>query len=179
MKKTDADKAGAAPSEQEIQLAEKLAEMTADLQRTRADFENYRKQVDLQKEQAKELARYATVSKLLPLIDDISRAVAATPELKPLMKTLTKTLVELGLEPMDTTPGTVFDPDRHEAISMDDSEGEVEVIAETLRPGYLYEGSVLRPAMVRVGHAAAESVTTDEAATETVEKAEDGHEQDS
>ena len=62
-------------------LAQQNAELIGDLQRTRADFENFRKQVDLQREQAKNLAKHATVSKFLALIDDMSRAIKAHPDL--------------------------------------------------------------------------------------------------
>jgi len=130
----------------------KITELTNDLQRTRADFENFRKQVDLQKEQAKQLATHATVIKLLPLLDDMTLAIKAHPELQPLQKTLDKTLSELELQPIDTAPGTDFNPDLHEAIAMEEGEGDREVISETLRPGYLYQGQPLRAAMVKVTH---------------------------
>lgn len=129
------------------------ASLLADLQRTRADFENYRKQVEIQREQAKAMAVNAAVLKLLPLLDDIDRAIVAYPEqLGALGKSLGKALGELKLAKMDTKVGVEFNPDYHDAISMDDAEGSREVIAETLRSGYLYEGKVLRPAMVRVTH---------------------------
>ncbi|MBQ6393870.1 nucleotide exchange factor GrpE [Candidatus Saccharibacteria bacterium] len=131
-------------------LQQKLAELTSDLQRTRADFENYRKQMDLQKSQAASFAKYETIKKVLPLLDDMSRAIASTPELKPLEKTLEKTLKELNLATIDTKPGTLFNPDIHDAVMMEDGDGDTEVISETLRPGYLYEGEVIRPAMVKV-----------------------------
>ena len=56
---------------------------------------------------------------------------------------------ELGLGRVISDKGTEFNPDLHEAV-MVEGEGEKEVIAETLRPGYYYEGEVLRPAMVKV-----------------------------
>lgn len=132
-------------------FAEQIQSLTNDLQRTRADFENFRKQVDVQKNQAKDAARYATVEQVLPLLDDMTRAIATYPkQLAPLQKTLDKTLQELKLEQMNTTVDTAFNPDLHEAVMVEDGDGEKEVIAETLRPGYLYEGQVLRPAMVKV-----------------------------
>lgn len=131
--------------------AKQIESLTNDLQRTRADFENFRKQVDAQRAQAKDAARYATVEQVLPLLDDMSRAIATYPEqLAPLQKTLDKTLQELKLEQMNTMADTAFNPDLHEAVMVEDGDGEKEVIAETLRPGYLYEGQVLRPAMVKV-----------------------------
>ena len=129
----------------------KLLELTNDLQRTRADFENYRKQTEAQKLQAMSTAKHATVQQFLPLVDDFERALAAYPEqLAPLQKSFDKTMQTLGLVKIETQPGTEFNPDYHEAVSVEDGEGETEVIAETLRPGYLYEGSVIRPAMVKV-----------------------------
>ncbi len=139
------------------ELAEKdakIQELINDLQRTRADFENYRKQNELQKKQAMSSARYGVVEKFLPLIDDFTRAISAYPEqLQPLQKNLTKLMKELGLQQIDSRPGVEFNPDLHEAISVDDEDGDTEVIIETLRPGYSYDGAVIRAALVKVGHA--------------------------
>lgn len=142
------------PAKESVETAKleaEKAELINDLKRTRADFENFRKQVEIQREQAKKVATDSTVMKFLPLIDDMSRAIAANPEsLAPIAKTLEKIMNELGLVKIETKEGTDFNPDLHNAISMDESEGEKEVIAEELMPGYLYNGEVLRPAMVRV-----------------------------
>lgn len=125
------------------------AELLNDLQRTRADFENFRKQIDAQKENEKKAVKLATIIKFLPLVDDFDRAIATYPELAPLAKTLEKSLKELGLTKISSEADTEFNPDLHEAV-MTEGEGETQVISETLRPGYLYEGEVLRPAMVKV-----------------------------
>lgn len=127
----------------------KVEELTNDLQRTRADFENYRRQVEQQKLQYGNVVKNATVMKLLPLIDDIDRAIAANENLQPLAKSLEKTLKELSLERVETAAGTPFNPDLHEAV-MVEGEGEKEVVAETLRAGYRYDGELIRPAMVKV-----------------------------
>lgn len=128
-----------------------VAELTNDLQRTRADFENFRKQVEIQKSQAMDSAKYATVIKFLSLIDDFDRALQSYPEqLAPLQKNFDKTLKTLDLSRIDSAPGVEFNPDFHEAISVDDEGGDAEVISETLRPGYLYDGAVIRAAMVKV-----------------------------
>ncbi len=128
---------------------DQIKELTADLQRTRADFENFRKQVDLQKENEKKAAKLATVYKLLPLLDDLDRAISSYTELKPLEGSLSKTLKELDLIKIEAKEGTEFNPDLHDAI-MAEGDGEKEVIGEVLRPGYYYNGEVLRPAMVKV-----------------------------
>lgn len=132
-----------------VEFEVKITELTNDLQRTRADFENYRKQVEAQKQAEKRMAQLATVYKVLPLLDDLDRAILSYEELRPLEKSLEKTLKELGLKKILSEEGVEFNPDLFEAV-MVEGEGEKEVIAETLRPGYYYEGEVLRPAMVKV-----------------------------
>ena len=132
-----------------IEIEAKLAEMTADLQRTRADFENYRKQVELQKQNAIKIAQQATVMKMLPLLDDLDRAIGAYSELKPLEKSMEKTLSGLGIRKISSEVGVDFNPDLHDAV-MVEGDGAKELVSETLRPGYYYEGEVLRPAMVKV-----------------------------
>lgn len=127
----------------------KIKELTDDLQRIRADFENYRKQTEMQTARAKEAVEYATVYKVLPLMDDIDRALQSYQELKPLQKTLEKTLKDLELEKVNSEANVDFNPDLHEAVLVE-GDGEKEVIAETLRPGYFYKKQVLRPAMVKV-----------------------------
>ena len=129
--------------------AAKITELTNDLQRTRADFENYRRQVEQQKLQYGNVVKNTTVMKFLPLLDDLDRAIAANEALRPLAKNLEKTMNELKLERVESAAGTPFNPDLHEAV-MVDGDGEKELIAETLRAGYRYEGELIRPAMVKV-----------------------------
>ncbi len=130
-------------------LVQEKSELIADLQRTRADFENFRKQIEAQKENERRLTKYATVQKILPIIDDLSRGIKAHAELKPLAKNFEKTLNSLGISEIDSRENTSFDPEKHNATAVE-GDGEKEVIAETLQPGYFYEGEVLRPAMVKV-----------------------------
>ncbi len=138
-----------------------LDELTLDLQRTRADFENYRKRIDAEKEAARESGRIGAVLKLLPVIDTIERAVAHTPEdlkdhswaqgIASLAKNLDKSLEGLNLKRINSQPGVEFNPELHEAIQFDeDAVGEKEVIAEELQAGYLLSGTVIRHAMVKV-----------------------------
>lgn len=128
---------------------DKEADLIADLQRTRADFENYRKQIEVQKENERRAVKFATVMKFLPLLDDIDRAILTYPELEPLKKSMEKTTLDLGLSKIPSEEGVEFNPDLHEAV-MTEGDGDTQVIAETLRPGYYYESEVLRPAMVKV-----------------------------
>jgi molecular chaperone GrpE len=147
-------------NKKEQELQEKIDELTADLQRVRADFENYRKRMEIEKFTYADSAKAATILKLLPVIDIIGRAVAHVPaELADnkwaqgvigLSKNLDKSLDELGLSKINATVGIDFNPELHEAISMEDEGGDHEVIAEELRPGYRLGENVIRPSMVRV-----------------------------
>jgi len=138
----------------------KIAELTADLQRVRADFENYHRRVDEEKTVARKHGEETMVAKLLPVIDDIERAVEHLPAeladhawargVANLTKNLDKTLASIGVTRIMAAPGSDFNPNQHHAVQFDETTGEREVIAEELQPGYLLNGEVLRPAMVRV-----------------------------
>lgn len=142
-------------------LEQQLGELTSDLQRTRADFENYRKRVEGEKQVAMQTGETKAVLKLLPVIDTIERAVANVPAelaenqwvkgVSGLVKQLEKTLDGLKLKKIDAAPGAEFNPEIHQAIQMDEeAEGEKEVIAEELQAGYLLDGAPIRHAMVKV-----------------------------
>lgn len=142
--------------------SKKEAELTADLQRLRADFENYRKRVDVEKANLTELSKAATIMKLLPVVDTIERALAHAPAdlatnkwvqgVTSMAKNLEKSLNELGLTRIEAAPGIPFDPNLHEAVMMEDGEGEHEVVAEELRAGYMLGDQVVRHSMVKVTH---------------------------
>ena len=86
---------------------DKINELVNDLQRTRADFENFRRQTEIQKTQYGNVVKFTTVKKVLPLLDDIERAIAANPDtLSPLAKSLEKTVKELGLTKIPSEAGT-------------------------------------------------------------------------
>ena len=138
-----------------------IDELTLDLQRTRADFENYRKRVEAEKQLAHSMGQAKSVMKLLPVIDTIERAIANVPEeladnawakgVAGLGKQLDKQLKEIGLEKIDAKPGALFNPELHQAVQFDEAaDGEKEVVAEELRAGYTLDGTVIRDAMVKV-----------------------------
>ena len=128
----------------------KITELVNDLQRTRADFENYRRDVEQQREIYGETVKESTIKKILPLLDNIDRAIVAQPEaMGPLTKSFEKTLKELKLEKIVPAVGDEFNPDMHNAV-MVEGDGEEETIAEVLQPGYLYEGQLVREVLVKV-----------------------------
>lgn len=150
-----------AKNKKDAEFEQKLGELTLDLQRTRADFENYRKRADLEKIAARESGQASAILKLLPVIDNIERAIAYTPEdlkenawvqsVANLVKHLEKSIESLNLMRIDARPGTTFDPDLHEAIQFDEeATGDKEVVAEELQGGYTLNGHVIRHAMVKV-----------------------------
>lgn len=148
-------------SKKQDDMDQRIADLTLDLQRTRADFENYRKRVEQEKEMARASGRAGAIMKLLPVVDNIERAIAHLPanlkddawanSVVKLTKNLEKSLADMGVERIDAKKDTVFNPDLHEAVQFDeDAEGEHEVIAEELQSGYKVDGVVMRPSMVKV-----------------------------
>lgn len=138
-----------------------INELTSDLQRTRADFENYMKRSELDRKMAREAGQTSAILKLIPVIDNIERSITYMPdELKDntwaqgvagLIKNLEKSLESLNVKRIDSKPGAKFNPDLHEAIQFDeDAEGEHEVIAEEMQSGYTLDGVPIRHAMVKV-----------------------------
>ena len=133
-----------------------------DLQRTRADFENYRKNVESRISNAQNLGEKKAILALIPMVDDIERAISHLPEdlaknawaqnVVKMSKNLEKNLSKIGVMKIDSSKGATFNPELHEAIQFDEeSDGEEEVVAEELRAGYTLKGEVLRAAMVKVG----------------------------
>jgi molecular chaperone GrpE len=148
-------------SKKQEELETQVAELTADLQRTRADFENYRKRSEADKAATYQHGQSAAILKLLPVIDNIERAVAYLPEelkdnkwaqgIAGLVKNLEKSLEGLNLKRIDAKEGADFNPDLHEAIQFDeDAEGDKEIVAEELQAGYTLSGQPIRHAMVKV-----------------------------
>ena len=140
---------------------QQIAELTADLQRVRADFENFRKRVEIDKEQAEKRGASKTALKLLPVIDTIERAIVHIPSdivehqwvqgVAGLIKQLDKALASMDIKRIDSSKAVDFDPELHQAVQMDeDATGDKEVIAEELQAGYMLGPNVIRHAMVKV-----------------------------
>lgn len=148
----------------ENELDIQLRDLTADLQRVRADFENYRKRVELEKQNAERNGATKAVLKLLPVIDTVERAIVHIPGdiaehqwvqgVAGLIKQLDKSLADMDLKRIDAKTGADFNPELHQAIQFDDeAAGDKEVIAEELQAGYTLHGTPIRHAMVKVTRA--------------------------
>jgi molecular chaperone GrpE len=134
-------------------LSDPLAELTADLQRVQAEFANYRKRVDRDKETTKAAVVARTLGELLPMLDDIGRA-RTHGELEGAFKSvgeaLESTVARLGLTAFGQ-PGDAFDPMRHEAIAHEHSDQvQTATCVAVFQPGYEFAGQVIRAAIVSV-----------------------------
>jgi molecular chaperone GrpE len=130
------------------------------LLRKTAEFDNYRKRTDRERIQLSEAAAADLMQELLPLVDDMERALKADPGTEAteairrgvelIHKQLLETLRKRGVTPLDSL-GADFDPHFHMAVSHEPADGrrEGEVIEE-FRRGYMLGDRLLRPAMVKV-----------------------------
>jgi molecular chaperone GrpE len=155
-----AEEAGAQVAEDLNALAEVKRERDEYLelaQRTRADFENYRKRVAKEAAEAQARGKAELARELLPAIDNLERALDSSAEVDALAKGVALVLDELraklkgaGVEAYDPV-GERFDPELHEALSTRAEEGTgAGVVVETVEKGYRLNGQVLRPARVVV-----------------------------
>jgi molecular chaperone GrpE len=130
------------------------------LLRKTAEFDNYRKRIDRERQQVTEAAAADLLEELLPLVDDLERALRADPGsegteayrrgVELIHRQLLEVLRKRGVRPVDAV-GADFDPHFHQAVSHEAAEGrrEGEVIEE-FRRGYMLGDRLLRPAMVKV-----------------------------
>ena len=130
------------------------------LRRLKAEFDNYRKRVQRDNEELRLRAAETVVESLLPVMDNMSRALEAGDRheegqlvagLDLVAGQLSGTLAGHGLEEIEVEPGTMFDPEYHEAIVAQPSEEYDEgTVTQVLERGYLLHGKLLRPAKVIV-----------------------------
>jgi molecular chaperone GrpE len=132
---------------------DKVAELTADLQRVHAEYANYRKRVDRDREATRQQVVGATLGELLPVLDDIGRARDhgdLDGAFKSVAEALEATVTRLGLERFGAE-GDPFDPTIHEAISHTHT---ADVTGPTcisvFQPGYRFGPRIVRPAIVAV-----------------------------
>lgn len=139
------------------QLRAELEEKKGQLLRLQADFENYRRRMQRQSEELSDLIVHEHLKKLFPILDNLTRALAASDEKSPMRDGVEMTLRQFQtlLDKEGVTAiaahGQSFDPEKHEALMQEPSEDvdEGTVLAE-LMTGYERKSKVLRPAMVKV-----------------------------
>jgi molecular chaperone GrpE len=118
--------------------------------RVQAEFENFRKRTEAQRVELVARAAENLVRELLPVLDACEAAMTHEAEdVEPIYAALEGTLYKQGLEKVDKVE-VPFDPTIHEAVLSEPGDGDEPVVAEVLRAGYLWNGRVVRAAMVKV-----------------------------
>jgi len=142
--------------QRELDEARKLAEeRLTRLQYLQADFDNYRKSLEREREQVIQLAGESLVRDLLPVLDDLERALPALSQEKNregfvlFSRKLHKILESHGLRSIESH-GKRFDPNFHEAIAKGGSSEEDGTILEEYQRGYLLRSKVIRPSKVKI-----------------------------
>jgi len=129
------------------------------LQRSLAEFANFRRRVEQDRTRARELATNGILIQLLPVMDDLQRAISNVPDgqaeaswvqgVQFIEKKLAGLFEREGVTPIDAI-GQPFDPAFHEAVATEDGSSQ-NVVVEVYQTGYRHGDQVLRPAMVKVG----------------------------
>lgn len=137
---------------------EKAEQYLASWQRTQADFINYRRRTEQEKEELANFSQADLMKGLFPILDDLGRALNSAPAgtktqawaegVKLIERKLMAFLESQGLTPIKSL-AEPFDPNFHEAVLY--VEGEEGKVVEEVQKGYMLRGRVLRPAMVKVG----------------------------
>ncbi|MCB9822958.1 nucleotide exchange factor GrpE [Candidatus Nomurabacteria bacterium] len=137
---------------------DQVAELTADLQRLQAEFINYKSRVESEKAMLSQFAKVNVVKELLPVIDDLERALAHLPEdltdnkwaqgAQKVYTRLQSQLQKMGVSVI-LAIDQPFNPELHEAVSAE-GDGDHQVVSEILQNGYMLGDTVIRHAVVKV-----------------------------
>ena len=141
---------------------EKIEELTDRLTRQMAEFDNFRKRTEREKSQMYEIGAKDIIEKILPVIDNFERGLAAVPEeskedpfvegMEKIYKQIMTTLEGVGVKPIEAV-GQEFNPDFHNAVMhVEDEEAGENIITEEFQKGYMYHDSVVRHSMVKVAN---------------------------
>ena len=141
---------------------QKIEELTDQLKRQMAEFDNFRKRTEKEKSAMFEVGARSIIEKMLPVIDNFERGLATVPEdaketpfaegMDMIYKQLLKNLEEAGVKPIEAV-GQPFDPNFHNAVMHveDENLGE-NVVAQEFQKGYIYRDTVVRHSMVQVAN---------------------------
>ncbi|MCI7812508.1 MAG: nucleotide exchange factor GrpE [Robinsoniella sp.] len=141
---------------------EQIEELTDKLKRQMAEFDNFRKRTEKEKEARFEIGAKSVIEKILPTVDNFERGLATVAEeqkedpfvvgMEKVYKQLMASLEALEVVPIDAV-GKEFDPNMHNAVLHieDEAYGE-NIVAEELLKGYTYKGNVVRHSMVKVAN---------------------------
>jgi molecular chaperone GrpE len=157
---SDAMSADNARAEADVaKLAADLDDLRQTLLRRQADFDNYRKRIEKERLEDSKRATARVVEALIPIVDGFEHALAAHREaeyenyrkgFELIYKQMLDNLAKLGVERIEPI-GQPFDPHKHQAVDRAETADHADgTVLQVFQPGYLFNGRVLRPAMVRV-----------------------------
>ena len=141
---------------------EQIEELTDKVKRQMAEFDNFRKRTEKEKSQMYDMGAKTIVEKILPVIDNFERGLAAVPEdnkedafvvgMDKIYRQMLTVLEEAGVKPIEAV-GAEFDPNFHNAgMHVEDETLGENVVAEELQKGYMYRDTVVRHSMVKVAN---------------------------
>ena len=141
---------------------EKIEELEDRVKRQMAEFDNFRKRTEKEKSHMYEVGARDVIEKILPVVDNFERGLAAVPEeqkndpvidgMDKIYRQLMTVLADLGVEPIEAV-GKEFDPNFHNAVMhVEDEELGENIVAEEFQKGYLYKDTVVRHSMVKVAN---------------------------
>ena len=139
---------------------EQIEDLQDRLKRQMAEFDNFRKRTEKEKSQMFDMGARTIIEKILPVVDNFERGLAAVPEdqkedafvtgMDKVYKQLMTELEAIGVKPIETE-GKEFDPELHNAVmQVENEELEAGIIAQELQKGYYYKDTVVRHSMVSV-----------------------------
>jgi molecular chaperone GrpE len=158
----DSNQNGAQLEQKLVEEQRKAEEYLDLLRRTQADFINYRRRINQEQDEVRTVAQIAVLQQLLPVLDDLGRALESAPPdlvddpwvqgLLLVAKRLTATLNQLGIQQVGKA-GEVFNPHMYEAVATEArSDIPPGIVLDVTRPGYAYRERIIRPAQVVVSN---------------------------
>ena len=159
-KSAEEPEAQAPAGSKEKAFQDKVAALEDKVKRQMAEFDNFRKRTSKEKEQMFSMGEKSVIEKMLPVVDNFERGLAAVPEnekdsaivsgMEMVYKQLIKQLEDLGVKPIEAV-GKEFDPNFHNAVmQVESDEFETGVVAQEFQKGYTYHDMVIRHSMVGV-----------------------------
>ena len=141
---------------------EMIEELTDKVRRSMAEFDNFRKRTEKEKSAMFEVGAKSVIEKLLPVVDNFERGLAAVPEeeqgsafvegMEKIYKQMLKMLEDMEVKPIEAV-GQPFDPNFHNAVMhVEDEETGENIVIEEFQKGYMYRDSVVRHSMVKVAN---------------------------
>lgn len=141
---------------------EKIEELTDMVKRQMAEFDNYRKRTEKEKASMYEIGAREVIEKILPIVDNFERGLAAVPEeekespfvdgMNKIYRQILSSFEGMGVKAIESV-GQEFNPDYHNAVMhMEDEEAGENMVVEEFQKGYTYKDTVIRHSMVKVAN---------------------------